>query len=152
MERDSIHQSDNLNQHCFQAELAPIFRELLVLRIEAVNLVQSALAASRNGSLDSQKGKKVSRGLKKKKRLSGERNDIAIENKLDVSVDNGNLTRDFSVSLHKNGMYVGDGGRQKAKQIWRRHVWVLLLIDLFVCSLLFGIWLGICRGFKCING
>ncbi|KAG7945353.1 hypothetical protein I3843_15G147800 [Carya illinoinensis] len=39
---------------------------------------------------------------------------------------------------------------QKSKQIWRKHVWVVLLLDLFVCSVLFVIWLWVCGGFNCI--
>ncbi|KAF5471919.1 hypothetical protein F2P56_008679 [Juglans regia] len=35
--------------------------------------------------------------------------------------------------------------RQKSKQIWRKHVWVVLLLDLFVCSVLFVIWFWVCR-------
>lgn len=46
----------------------------------------------------------------------------------------------------------GVGGRQKAKKIWRRHVWVVLILDLAVCLILFGIWLFVCRGFQCIEG
>ncbi|XP_002516661.2 phytolongin Phyl2.2 [Ricinus communis] len=63
------------------------------------------------------------------------------------------VNREFSVSMHKNGggFYMGDG-RQKAKQIWRKHVWVVLILDLVICAVLFGIWLWICRGFKCIDG
>ncbi|KDP42053.1 hypothetical protein JCGZ_03264 [Jatropha curcas] len=73
-------------------------------------------------------------------------------NKINHVSDNGN--RDFSVSMtHKNvgGFYLGDS-KQKAKQIWRKHVWVVLILDLVICAVLFGIWLWVCRGFKCIDG
>ncbi|KAK7410723.1 hypothetical protein VNO78_01737 [Psophocarpus tetragonolobus] len=38
----------------------------------------------------------------------------------------------------------------KAKHVWKKHVWVLLLLDLFVCAVLFVIWLWVCSGFKCM--
>ncbi|KAK7350981.1 hypothetical protein VNO77_10088 [Canavalia gladiata] len=40
--------------------------------------------------------------------------------------------------------------RQKAKHVWKKHVWVVLLLDLFVCAVLFVIWLWVCSGFKCM--
>ncbi|WCJ28943.1 SNARE-like superfamily protein [Euphorbia peplus] len=65
------------------------------------------------------------------------------------------MNKEFSVSMHKNsngnGYYLGDS-KQKAKQIWRKHVWVVLILDLVICAVLFGIWLWVCRGFKCIDG
>ncbi|CAJ1974407.1 unnamed protein product [Sphenostylis stenocarpa] len=39
----------------------------------------------------------------------------------------------------------------KAKHVWKKHVWVLLLLDLFVCAVLFVIWLWVCSGFKCMT-
>lgn len=45
----------------------------------------------------------------------------------------------------------GGGGKQKAKRIWRRHVWIVLGLDLAVCLILFGIWLFVCHGFECIE-
>ncbi|KAK7317118.1 hypothetical protein RJT34_01087 [Clitoria ternatea] len=40
--------------------------------------------------------------------------------------------------------------RQKAKHVWKKHVWVVLLLDLFVCAVLFIIWLWVCSGFQCM--
>ncbi|XP_008783168.2 phytolongin Phyl2.2 [Phoenix dactylifera] len=34
---------------------------------------------------------------------------------------------------------------------WGQHVRTVVLIDLALCSLLFGIWLSVCRGFHCIG-
>ncbi|KAM1094204.1 hypothetical protein FF1_009241 [Malus domestica] len=124
-------------------------------------------AASRNLSFGASKGKKMvltpllgknpSEGLKKKRRLSGEVNDdlckdvTAMEKKVDVCDDaNGGGFRDFPLPTQKSGL-LHSGGRQKAKQVWRRHVWVVLILDLFLCAVLFGIWLWVCRGFKCID-
>lgn len=83
-----------------------------------------------------------------------------MDNKVNHVGENGNImtNREFSVSMHKNhnnnngnGFYYGDS-KQKAKQIWRKHVWVVLILDLVICAVLFGIWLWVCRGFKCIDG
>ncbi|XP_057951556.1 phytolongin Phyl2.2 [Malania oleifera] len=160
LESKSITRFDDLTSHCFQAELNPIFRELLALPFE-FSLTQD----SQNASLNSSKEKKTvslpllgkpGKGLKKKKRAVGESNgngecrDLAGENKVVEVSDDG--ARDFSLSLAKNGLLASDGGRQKAKQKWMQQVWMVLLLDLVVCSLLFAIWLWICRGFKCIDG
>uniref|UniRef100_A0A2P2IV43 Uncharacterized protein MANES_01G184100 n=1 Tax=Rhizophora mucronata TaxID=61149 RepID=A0A2P2IV43_RHIMU len=62
-------------------------------------------------------------------------------------------SKDFAVStMHKSGgVYLVDD-RKRAKQIWRKHVWVVLILDLIICAALFGIWLWVCRGFQCIDG
>lgn len=164
--RKSIVDSENVISHCLQGDFIPVFRDLLAPRVEVdtANLVVSVSKNSRNENLDSSKGKKIvsapllgkpSKGLKKKRRSSDENSDvkdIGIENKVDVSDEGVILTREFTVPLHKNGLYVGDGGRQKARQLWRRHVLIVLFIDLIVCLILFVVWLFICKGFKCIKG
>ncbi|XP_030503685.2 phytolongin Phyl2.2 [Cannabis sativa] len=152
--------SDNFNS---QAEFNSILRAVMVLDLDLdlVSPTPSLSSVSQNPSLDSSArgqsfgftpllGVKPLKGLKKKKkRLSGETNgdlgrDSSLENTVDVFDDNGGVSMQKSVSP-----YVGD--RQKAKQVWRKHVWVVLLLDLFVCAVLFGIWLWVCRGFKCIE-
>ncbi|XP_022736831.1 phytolongin Phyl2.2-like [Durio zibethinus] len=159
--------SDNLTPNCLQPHFNPIFSEILALDLE---LVTSPREENLNPSLDSNTGKRTVvapllempiKGLKKKRRLGGlevhgaEAKDagagIGMENKVDVSDD----FRDFPVSMHKSGaagLYVGGGDRQKAKQTWRKHVWVVLILDLLVCTTLFGIWLWVCRGFQCLDG
>lgn len=165
VKRGSMMGSDNFSYRCFQAEFDSFVREITALNVDLVDSPPVVPNGSRNPSLDSSKGKKMvltpllgnpSKGLKKKKRLSGESNgdfgkDLNMENKLDVCDDvNGVCSRDFSMSMQKNvALHIGD--RQKAKQVWRKHVWVVLLLDLFICAVLFGIWLWVCRGFKCID-
>ncbi|XP_042492835.1 phytolongin Phyl1.1-like [Macadamia integrifolia] len=41
---------------------------------------------------------------------------------------------------------------QHARYMWWRQVWIVIAIDIVVCLILFGIWLGICGGFECISG
>ncbi|KAG0554285.1 hypothetical protein KC19_12G079400 [Ceratodon purpureus] len=42
-------------------------------------------------------------------------------------------------------------GRQHASNLWWKNVKIVLFLDLVVCCILFAIWLGICRGFSCVN-
>ncbi|KAF5743448.1 hypothetical protein HS088_TW08G00030 [Tripterygium wilfordii] len=155
------------SSHCFQSQFNPIFREILGLDLEFLNqTTNSDSREGRNWSLDLTKGQGVVKApllggsprniLKKKKRLFGDVKDVvAMENnKVDVGIDgNGNVVfRDFSPPpAHRSGIHMA-GDRQKAKQVWRKHVWVVLILDLVVCAVLFGIWLGVCGGFKCIDG
>ncbi|CAI0452459.1 unnamed protein product [Linum tenue] len=70
------------------------------------------------------------------------------------SVDgSGHHTREFSVAMtpKSGGLYMLES-RQKAKQMWRKHVWVVLTLDLVICAVLFFVWLWVCRGFTCIDG
>lgn len=177
---ENVRSKENLNSHHFQGEFNPVFHQLLAsLATEMMEGPQSPLGHlkhGRSGSLDSPRGKRIgsvpllggdSRSLKKKKKKlsnegNGECKDGLVENKVDFSKDANAivLSRDFSMSMHKGGMSMQKGGlfgddtgqQQKAKRVWKRHVWVVLSLDLIVCCILFGVWLWICRGFKCIDG
>lgn len=171
---------ENLSSHCFQGEFNPIFHQLLAphaVDLEGPNSRREVLYRERSGSLDSPRGKRIGSvpllggggdsaiSLKKKKKrrnnvndgeFNGEEKDGFGENKVDVFDDGGGggvLSRDFSVSMAKSsGLFAGDLGQQKAKKVWKKHVWVVLSFDLIVCTILFGVWLWVCRGFKCIDG
>lgn len=151
----------SFSPYCLQKECDPIFLEAMTLDLSLLNSSGSESKDSRNPSMDSTKGMKVvmtpllgakpSKGLQKKKKrpgsekANGDSRSGTLEKKVDVFDDvNG---RDFSLPVQK--VFAND--RQKSKQIWRKHVWVVLLLDLFVCSVLFVIWLCICRGFKCVE-
>ncbi|KAL5702090.1 hypothetical protein ACHQM5_027349 [Ranunculus cassubicifolius] len=156
---------DHLKPRCFHEEFANTFRRLLSSR-ELRSLKSPDVSVNQNGMLDSKlSGKKaisvpllgnMSTKTKKKNKIPAEEmmndgtRDITIENKVDV-LDEGNLTRDFSASMQKNGSYIGHTGRHHARKMWRQQVWTVLLIDLVVCCILFGIWLFICKGFRCIR-
>lgn len=152
----------NFASHCFQAEFDSIIREIMA----SSDLdLPNAPPASRNLSMESSSkgkrlllspllGNKQSQGLKKKKRLSGEVNgelckDVmsTMEKKLDVCED----VRDLALPGAQKSGSLHSCERQKAKQVWRKQVWVVLMLDLFVCAGLFGVWLWVCRGLKCID-
>ncbi|GAV66187.1 hypothetical protein CFOL_v3_09697 [Cephalotus follicularis] len=154
MASGSILNFDYVTSHCYQSHFNAIFGEMLALNLELVN--SSPKKESQNPSLVTTPLLwKHIKALKKKKRSSGDANgdnkDVSEEKKVDVCDDVDACSRDFNVSVHKNGgIYVGD--RQKAKQVWRKHVWVVLTLDFIVCAVLLGIWLWVCRGFQCIDG
>ncbi|GMJ06365.1 hypothetical protein like AT5G52990 [Hibiscus trionum] len=152
--------ADDLTPSCLQSHFNPIFSELMALDLVFVG---SPVKDSRNPSMDSDRGKGTMvapllgqpvKGLKKKKRSGGmvEVNGgdgVGMDNTVDVHVSDD--FRDFSVSMQKSGALGSGGERQKAKQTWRKHVWVVLILDLLVCATLFGIWLWVCRGFQCVD-
>jgi hypothetical protein len=45
----------------------------------------------------------------------------------------------------------GRPGRGTAAWAWRRQLWVVIILDLVLLSLLFSAWLLVCRGFSCIG-
>lgn len=156
-----------LSSHCFQGEFSPVFHHLLAsdADMEGIHSPSSGLKLThgRNGSMDSSRGGPVGRPLlgtakslmKKKKRFwLGDCVDGSAGNAKDASPDDGaaaGLSREFTVVMHKNGLYSGDLGQQKAKVVWKKHVWVVLSMDLIICTILFVVWLCICGGFKCVD-
>lgn len=82
----------------------------------------------------------VEGGLKKKKRALDDAALLDLSSNDDVGSLSGSVKVAGAVNDH----------RQKAKHIWKKHVWVVLLLDLFVCAVLFVIWLWVCSGFKCM--
>ncbi|XP_059663611.1 phytolongin Phyl2.2-like [Cornus florida] len=156
-----INDLDSLHFHCFQGEFNPVFHQLLMppSNFDALYSPQRILKHSQSGSLDSPKGLKfgsvAQRGLniKLNMEMGGEGEDSVVGNWVDIINGGAGLSREFLVLMQKkNGFYAVDSGTQRAKLVWKKHVWVVLSLDLIVCFVLFGIWLWICRGFKCIDG
>ncbi|PIA34768.1 hypothetical protein AQUCO_03700202v1 [Aquilegia coerulea] len=159
---------NNVKLHYFQQEFSPVFRRLVASKdlrlLKSPDTSITMVGVNQNGVIDPRMsgkkavsvpllGKVSNKSSKKKKKNplgDEETRGITIENKVDVS-DDIVLTRDFSASLQKNGSYIGHTGRVHAKNMWRRHVRIVLLADLVICSVLFGVWLYICKGFKCIG-
>ncbi|XP_019200305.1 PREDICTED: phytolongin Phyl2.1 [Ipomoea nil] len=167
---------EHVASHCFQGEFNPIFHQLLDSMSDTEEAPHSPRkqrhherrgsgSGSGSGSTDSLCGRKMRSATlfgeannlkKKKKRLLGESRksgmDLGNERKLNMGDDGAELSREFSVSMHKNAAFSGELGHQRAKKVWKKQVWVVLSLDLIVCTILFVIWLWVCRGFKCIDG
>ncbi|CAI9092581.1 OLC1v1027865C1 [Oldenlandia corymbosa var. corymbosa] len=171
---------EHLSSHSFQGEFNPVFHQLLTCGdLDAVVGSPSGVQSGhgRNVSTDSSVtgGGSVPVGMpllangsknltmKKKKRFllggclvgpGGNEKDEKSVKALDGS-DDGliGLSSEFRVVMsNKNGLYAaGEMGHQKAKKVWKKHVWVVLSMDLIICTILFVVWLCICRGFKCID-
>lgn len=155
---------EKLNSHCVQGEFNLVFHQLLSSNSEMDNLISGVqLTHGSNGSSDSSRGggsapaKMPLLGdavncLKKKKGKGGKTADVS-ERGLESSDDGMmGLSREFSVVMNKNALYSGEMGHsQKAKKVWKKHVWVVLSMDLIICTILFVVWLCICGGFKCID-
>ncbi|XP_042497710.1 phytolongin Phyl2.2 [Macadamia integrifolia] len=162
---------DEIPNYHFQAKFTPIFHELLNYSGE-LNILpppppppEIIYRDRRNVSVDSKSGKLVvsipllekppSKNSKKKKKnkkrdsdeMETNSRDIPIEKMVNV-VEDG---KEFSVLSQKNGLHQGSLIRQQAQKKWWRYVGIALLIDIVICTALFGVWLLICRGFKCIR-
>ncbi|KAK9199489.1 hypothetical protein WN944_014680 [Citrus x changshan-huyou] len=136
-ETRSILNFDNVSNHCFQAHFDAVFCEIMGLDLGFSSSSRSGSKDGRSSSVDSSKSRRTvlapllgepCKGLKKKKRSNGESeamsrefSDVNEEKKVDVCDD---------VTVQKNALYSGDH-RQKAKQIWKKHVWIVLGLDLF---------------------
>lgn len=151
--------SKNLTSHCLQKESNSIFRHIIALQgnfDEESNSLETACKDCRKGSLASRAADKIVSVLfkilnrKMKKRVdsetNGETKDISLQTNADMS-DDGAL----GLSSQKNGLLMVNGGRQQAKQNWKRTACRVLVMDVFVCSILFAIWFWICHGFECIR-
>ncbi|CAA7024758.1 unnamed protein product [Microthlaspi erraticum] len=152
--------------HCLQSTLDPVFADLigvvdvdLELDMDLVGSPRSVARESRNPSIDSSKGRRASlmpllgKALKKnKKKAQGEEDSAAMKEISEKNVDlcgngsNGVLRKEL-----RNRLLTDHHHRQKAKQIWKKHVWMVLMFDFCICAVLFGIWLWVCDGFQCID-
>ncbi|MCL7038970.1 hypothetical protein MKW94_000390 [Papaver nudicaule] len=153
LERKDVKRSEILTSHCFHEEFIPIFRSLMESECKS-NELQSSVVSTGDLCNDGRNSRsKHSENLRKKKHsgeMDDERNELPIVNKVDSSCGDSNSNSEFSTSLLKSGSYMRNNGYLHAKKMWRRHVWTVLLIDLMICCVLFGVWLWICRGFECI--
>ncbi|GMJ13604.1 hypothetical protein like AT5G52990 [Hibiscus trionum] len=154
--------TDILTHKCLQSHFNPIFSKLMTLDSE---LKTSPRKENQDPSLHSNKGEKAgvaspNKGLKKKKRSgsmilinggdSARDGDSGkgVENKVDGSENCRDMHKSNGGDLYAGG---SGGYRQKAQQTWRKQVGVVFMLDLLVIATLFGIWLWVCRGFKCMN-
>ncbi|XP_010448072.1 PREDICTED: phytolongin Phyl2.1-like [Camelina sativa] len=150
------------SRHCLQSKLEPVFVEITTNKDLELEFVGSSPPRTReinnNQSLDSSsRGRKGGgafmpllgkplRVLKNKKRLHTDEVNLN-EKKMDSLGIGGNKGVRNGLMIHHHHDH---HHRQKAKQIWKKHVWVVLMFDLCICLVLFCIWLWVCQGFQCI--
>lgn len=81
--------------------------------------------------------------------------------------DEAGVTEDHADRSIKINMPVQEGGgmsierssssnrtrrQQVGKRLWWRHVKIVVAVDIILCLVLFGVWLGVCKGFQCLSG
>lgn len=165
---------EHLSSHCFQGEFNPVFHQLLglVLGTEVEGLGSPrGLRMNPNGMLwsgSSSVGRHNSDAVMRfkimKNRWFGEfkengrmNTEKEGENRVCVKNENPGIGsgREFSLVMHKNGVYSTEllelHNHHKAKKVWKRQVWIVLSLDLIICTILFAVWLWVCSGFKCVD-
>ncbi|GFQ06481.1 probable vamp-like protein at1g33475 [Phtheirospermum japonicum] len=136
---------EKLTSHCFQGEFNPVFRQLLgpaPYHMDGFGSPTQSVILARPKTSGEKAVKKM------KNRLLGK-----IKN--NNSDENGGsgigLSREFPIIMHKNGDLLYAAAEVKANKVWKRHVWVVLSLDLMICAILFGVWLWVCSGLKCME-
>lgn len=161
-----------------QEELVPVIRRLIT-SLENVTRADAATRMTESSPLDPNSsqfnnqmgnsdaatskapllGKPTKHEKKKMKDRLTENRDIVPEDhgkatdrgiKIDIAPES-NQGGISSISLQKSSSSTRVRGQQFARKMWCRHVRLVLAIDAVICLVLFGIWLGICKGFKCIQ-
>ncbi|CAF2028982.1 BnaCnng58790D [Brassica napus] len=135
---------DKPTQHCLQSKLDPVFAEIAGGGNNNKKDLEPELG------LDSSKEQRALKPLLAKPLMVLKKNKkrVQTEAKMDVA---GGVSVSNSRGLPRNGLIHDHHHRQKAKQIWKKHVWVVLMFDVCICLVLFGIWLWVCQGFQCIQ-
>ncbi|KAL3650560.1 hypothetical protein CASFOL_006963 [Castilleja foliolosa] len=134
----------NLSSHCFQGELNPVFRQLLGSGLDHVEGLGSPTGQRLSQSGGIQSGPGPIRELNKmKNRLLG-----WAKKEKDEDMGNGLIVHSKNRGLSYSGEI---SGHQKAKKVWKKQMWYILSLDLVICVILFGVWLWVCSGFKCID-
>ncbi|GER49829.1 vesicle-associated membrane family protein [Striga asiatica] len=141
----------NLSSHCYQGELSPVFRKLVGSCLDHGKGMGSPTESRLSHSGGFQPVPSPIRGRPKplgENGLKKTKNRSLVwetkENEEDIG--NGRNTQ------KNGGLYSGEiSSHQKAKKVWKKQVWVVLSLDLVICVVLFGVWLWVCSGFKCID-
>ncbi|KAK1399432.1 Phytolongin Phyl2.2 like [Heracleum sosnowskyi] len=160
LDQNPLKISTSINSHCFQGDFNPVFHQLLAPHSD-LDVVPPDAGKGGDGGSARSSGLSSLLGGSTKKRLfghviGGKKNKTAgvpKESRLDMSSEHhdhlaATLSREISVggSHNKNGLF----DVEKAKRVWKKHLWMVLSLDLVVCVILFLIWLWICKGFECL--
>ncbi|XP_073146519.1 phytolongin Phyl2.1-like [Henckelia pumila] len=165
---------EHLSSHCLQGEFNPVFRQLLGPALgsemevfgspRGLRMNPNGKLRSGSSSMGRHKSDAAMRFKMIKKRWFGEfkeKGSINTEKEVEnrVSEENGSpgigSGREFSLVMHQNGVYsselLGLHNHHKAKKVWKKQVWIVLSLDLIICTILFAVWLWVCSGFKCVD-
>lgn len=143
---------DPLPHHCLQDELLPLIRRLVtsfftrsVSKEEKPSpspLLSSTPPSSDSHLLTGEHRRKIK---KERKKNAGNEEGLA------GSLPGSGLEMSILDNAGDADLESGSGGRKSLQKIWRQQVRLILVIDAVVCTLLFGIWLSVCKGFQCIG-
>ncbi|KAG1335009.1 phytolongin Phyl1.2 [Cocos nucifera] len=131
---------------CFQGEFLPELRRLVLPLSFQGDKPPSPAAADPPppASCGSESEKKAPKETKKKKKKS----------KVTTEEDSISSIASFDSEAESRIEILAADADPRTKTVlgvWGQHVRTVVLIDLAFCSLLFGIWLSVCRGFHCIG-
>lgn len=139
---------DCFSSHCFQVEFGPVFCSLMQHSGEDDQSCSEHTIIEKNAV--NEHDTKTIAGLTVEET---EILNFPVDNQLDLASD-ANVIRNRSLPLtpQKIGFSGGhDVVQRRAWRIWRQLLCILLIIDVLVCCVLFGVWLTICGGFHCLD-
>ncbi|XP_010930542.2 phytolongin Phyl1.1 [Elaeis guineensis] len=149
--RDSFKASKN----GFQDELVP-FIGRLISSLKSMSWNQTSDGASTDGSTNSarmlllRKASEKYDGEKSKERALETEDGGEEHSDRGIRIELPHEPVGSVVSLRKS-LSSRSRGPQHARKLWWCQVKVVLAIDVILCLVLFGVWLGVCRGFQCLS-
>lgn len=152
------------NKSLLHEELVPAIKRLIASLENISHIEEQDGNAMANGASDpctSTKAPLLGKPSRHEKKKTKERscegrgaNAIEENGNIKIDIDNNEASNQGGVSSMSLQKSLSSGrvrGQQVARRVWWRHVWIVLTIDVLVCLILFGIWLGVCQGFKCLT-
>lgn len=84
----------------------------------------------------------------------GERREVVVQNEKKGKIRRKNSVDEMDIAVAvdtERGRRRQIAKRKSVDNIWRQHAVFVILLDVAICSIMFLIWLTICRGFECIR-
>lgn len=136
-----------------QDELFPIIRHLMASLESVNNPVVSAEERSLEVwvSIDASPSTKAPLLGKHDKKGKMKERVVEVRDSEEEHVDRVRIDSSPEQPVHGFSLQKSASMRAKGQRLWCRHVKIVAAIDAFLCLLLFGIWLAVCRGFHCVS-
>ncbi|KAL3653642.1 hypothetical protein CASFOL_003323 [Castilleja foliolosa] len=138
---------EKLTSHCFQGEFNPVFRQLLApapYHTDGFGSPTQSVITTRPKPRPEKAVQKMKNILLGKTKNNDENGGSGI-----------GLSGEFPIVKHKNRDLLRaaemNGKHERANKVWKRHVWVVLSLDLMICAIMFGVWLCVCNGLTCLE-